>query len=94
VRGTAARTVIRGRVAGREVVTEPGTLPGAPPDGGAIDTVAVVDPPITTERGNYITTPPRCPKDRTWTMRVEFTYDGGETQLVANDTPCRKDAGR
>ena len=38
VRGNGARTVIRADVTKRRTITDAGMLPGAPPDGGSIDT--------------------------------------------------------
>jgi len=90
VRGSTARTIIRAEVTDRLTITEAGMLPGTAPDGGAIDTVDITVAGVHTERGNYITTPQRCPKDRTWTTRVRFEYDGGVAQTVPTDNPCRK----
>jgi hypothetical protein len=90
VRGTTARTIIRAEVTDRLTITEAGMLPGTAPDGGAIDKVDVTVAGVHNERGNYITTPQRCPRDRTWTARVRFEYDGGISQTVPTDNPCRK----
>ena len=94
VRDTDARTVIRADVEDRRTVTEAPMLPGIPPDGGAIDTVDVtvddVSREVDGEVRNYITTPPRCPKDRTWTARVRFVYGDGYSQTTATENPCRK----
>jgi len=97
VRGSGARTVIRADVTGRKTITNAGMLPGAPPEGGAIDTVDVtvenVSRTIDGEVRNYITTPKRCrgrKSDPHWTTRVEFTYADGVSQTVPTHTPCRK----
>lgn len=94
VRGSGARTVIRAEVTRRRTITDAPMLPGTPPDGGAIDTVDVVVDDVSRvvdgERRNYITTPRRCPKDRTWTARVRFEYDGGYSQTTGTENPCRK----
>jgi hypothetical protein len=94
VRDSGARTVVRAEVSKRRTVTEAPMLPGTPPDGGAIDTVDVtvdaVSRKVDGERRNYITTPRRCPQDRTWTARVRFEYGDGYGQTTATENPCRK----
>jgi hypothetical protein len=97
VRGTNARTVIRADVTKRTTITDAGMLPGAPPDGGAIDTVDVVvdriKRKIDGERRAYITTPPRCPRRKTWTAKVRFTYGEDYSQTVATANPCVRRRG-
>jgi hypothetical protein len=94
VRGTGARTVVRADVDGRRTVTEAPMLPGTPPDGGAIDTVDVhVDEVVRTVDGtrrSYITTPPRCPRSRTWVARVTFDYGDDYSQTVATPNRCKR----
>jgi hypothetical protein len=94
VRGSDARTVIRAEVTDRRTVTEAPILPGTPPDGGAIDTVDVtvdeVSREVDGEVRNYITTPRRCPKDRTWTAKVRFEYGDGYSQTTSTENRCRK----
>jgi hypothetical protein len=90
VRGAGARTIIRAEVTDRLTITPAGMLPGTPPEGGSIDTVDVTVEGVENERGNYITTPPRCPKDRSWTARVRFEYDGGVAQTMPTENRCRK----
>jgi hypothetical protein len=90
VRGSGARTIIRAEVTDRLTITPAGMLPGTPPEGGAIDTVDVTVEGVRNARGNYITTPPRCPKDRSWTARVRFEYDGGVAQTMPTENRCRK----
>lgn len=96
VRGSEVRTVIRTDAAPRRGTADLGMLPGAPPEGGAIDTVDVSLDAITRtidgERRNYITTPKRCrgrKDDPHWTTRVEFTYADGVTETVRTPSPCR-----
>ena len=88
IRGSETRVVVRGTVRRRKIITESPFLPGTPPDGAAIDTVVANDPPITTKRGNYITTPRRCPTRGFWLMRVRFTYDDGVTQVSRDRAAC------
>ena len=94
VRDTGARTIIRAEVTDRLTITETGMLPGAPPEGGSIDTVDVTVEGarrrVDGERRHYITTPPRCPKDRTWTARVRFEYGDGTAQTLGTENPCVK----
>ena len=97
IRDTGARTVLRADVTRRRTVTVAPFLPGTPADGGAIDTVDVevakVVRTIDGQRRAYITTPPRCPRSRTWFARVRFTYDGDYSQTVATPNGCRRRAG-
>ena len=90
VRGSGARTIIRAEVTDRLTITPAGMLPGTPPEGGAIDTVDVTVEGVRNDRGNYITTPRRCPKDRTWTARVRFEYDGDVAQTMPTENRCKK----
>jgi len=94
VRGSGARTIIRAEVTDRLTITETGMLPGTPPEGGSIDTVDVtvegVSRIVDGERRRYITTPPRCPKDRSWTARVRFEYGDGTAQTMATENKCVK----
>jgi hypothetical protein len=96
VRGGGARTVIRADVTQRKTVTEVGALPGAPPDGAAIDTVDVtvsdVSRTVGGKRRHYITTPRRCPAGRRWTARVTFVYDDGVSQTVPTVKRCTRRA--
>jgi hypothetical protein len=97
VRDTGARTVVRADVTRRRTITVAPLLPGIPPDGGAIDTVDVdvakVVRTIDGERRGYITTPPRCPRSKSWVARVRFTYDGDYSQTVPTANGCRRRAG-
>ncbi len=94
VRGTGARTVIRADVTLRRTITPVDMLPGAPPDGGAIDTVDVtvadVSRTVDGVRRHYITNPKRCPADGRWTARVSFAYEDGVTQTVPTTNRCAR----
>jgi hypothetical protein len=94
IRGTSARTVIRGQVGSNEVVTDVAMLPGTPPDGGAIDTVHIYFPPLVRDGRAYVTTPPRCPPSRRWINQVSFTYADGVTQTVDSPSPCKPPVAR
>ena len=89
VRDTTARTVIRADVKHRKTITPAGMLPGSPPDGGAIDKVNVTVAAVHSRKGNYITTPRRCPSRGFWSTRVRFTYADDVTQTVPDRTRCR-----
>jgi hypothetical protein len=89
VKPSGAHTVIRADVFARRTVTEVDMLPGSPPEGGAIDTVAIELGRIE-EDASYLTTPSRCPKRRSWVNRIRFTYADGQTQETSNEVPCRK----
>jgi hypothetical protein len=88
VRGSGARTVIRADVRRRKTITRAGRLPGAPPDGGAIDKVNLTVAAVHSRRGNYVTTPRRCPARGFWRTRVRFTYADDVTQTVPDRTRC------
>ena len=93
VRGTSARVVTRARLDGGHVlVSNAPMLPGAPPDGGSIDTVHVrlkaIARTIGGRRRAYVTTPSRCPGDGDWTNRIRFTYSDAVTQVTTNPSPC------
>jgi hypothetical protein len=94
VRGTGARTVIRADVTLRRTITVVDMLPGAPPEGGSIDTVdlevANVSRVIGGKRRNYMTTPKRCPANGQWITRVSFTYGDGVTQTVPTVNRCSR----
>ena len=94
VRGTGARTVIRADVTLRRTITEVDTLPGAPPEGGSIDTVDVrvtnVSRVVEGRRRHYITTPRRCPANGRWIARVSFSYGDGVTQTVPTANRCTR----
>lgn len=91
------RVVVRSAVGKRRIESGAPFLPGTPPDGAAIDTVAVRTPPIRRtvdgERRAYVTTPPRCPRRGFWVNRARFTYFDGVTQAVATRSPCRPGRG-
>jgi len=94
VRDTSARTVLRADVTRRRTITSAPMLPGTPPDGGAIDTVDVevlrVVRRVDGQRRAYITTPPTCPRKRTWNAKVRFEYGDDYSQIVATPNPCKR----
>ena len=89
-RPVGARLVVRASQDERQAVSEAPFLPGSPPDGAAIDTVSASFPRLVTDRGSYVTTPPRCPRKRVWRNRVRFTYADGVTQSVTTKQRCRR----
>jgi hypothetical protein len=96
IRDTGARTVVRADATRRRTITTAPLLPGTPPDGGSIDTVDVkvtrVVRTVDGVRRSYITTPPGCPRSRTWLARVRFIYGDDYSQVVATPNPCRRPA--
>ena len=88
-RDTDARVIVRAEVRRRRIITESPPLPGAPPDGAAIDTVSVHFPAISSARGNYITTPRRCPPRGYWVTKIRFRYADGVRQVERDRNPCR-----
>jgi hypothetical protein len=85
-----ARVVIRATQSERTATSEAPFLPGTLPDGAAIDVVRADFPRLVSDRGSYITTPPRCPRRRHWTNRIGFTYADGVTQTVRSASPCKR----
>ncbi len=88
------RVVVRATVTGHERISEAPFLPGTPPDGAAVDTVAVRDRVVTRRVDgivrSYVTTPPRCPPRGYWVNRTSFTYADGVTQTVRSRSRCRR----
>jgi hypothetical protein len=93
-RDSGARLVIRADVTRRKTITEATFLPGAPPDGTAVDQVDVTVDAVSALRNgvrrNYITTPPHCPKRGYWITAVRFVYSDGVGQTVKNRVGCRR----
>jgi hypothetical protein len=91
-RATGARTVVRAQVHGRRVITEAPLLPGAAPDGTAIDVARGYFPRLVRMRDGarraYVTTPGHCPARGHWTTKVRFDYHDGTTQSEATRNRC------
>jgi hypothetical protein len=91
-RKTGLRVVSRAPIQGSHLTSTAPTLPGTPPDGGAIDVVHTRFDAIAREVGGarrgYITTPSACPRGGAWTNTLAFTYADGVTQTVASQSPC------
>jgi hypothetical protein len=96
-RGSGARVVTRSEVRGGQIVNSAPTLPGTPPDGGAIDVVQVRLDSVTRKIGGarrgYVTTPGECPPSRSWSNSVTFTYADGISQTVSTASPCSSGGG-
>ncbi|HYU61969.1 MAG TPA: hypothetical protein VEK39_14515 [Solirubrobacterales bacterium] len=89
-RQSGGRLVTRSQVGERTVDSAVPFLPGTPPDGAAVDTVDLTIFAISSESGNYVTTPPKCPRRGFWVNSVHFTYDDGVTQTVTTQSPCHR----
>lgn len=91
-RQSGARVVTRSVIDGGSTVSMAPLLPGAPPDGTAIDVARVELLPISRvvdgELRSYVTTPPGCPASGEWAHSIEFTYADGATQTVDSTSPC------
>jgi len=91
-RDTGARTVVRARVRGHRVITEAPLLPGAAPDGTAIDVVRGHFPKLVRmrdgDRRAYVRTPQRCGARGYWVTRVRFAYHDGTTQTEQTRNSC------
>jgi len=91
-RATGARTVVRAQVRGNRVVTEAPLLPGAAPDGTAIDVVRGNFPKLVRMRDGhrraYVTTPEHCYARGYWVTRLRFAYHDGTTQTETTRSRC------
>jgi hypothetical protein len=83
-RGTGARLVLRGKLAGRKLTIDVPPLPGTPPEGGANRRERATF----AARGGYVTTPPACPASGFWVNRVTYTYRDGVRQTAESHSPC------
>ena len=89
-RGSGARLSSRATVEGGTLTTSAPPLPGAPPDGGAVD---IVIERLNAIPGNspghgYVVTPAKCPSSGAWTNSIRFTYADGVSQTVQTTSPC------
>ena len=75
-------TVAENRISGTIAAT-----PGGPPDfQTAVSTVDLGFPAAT----GYVTTPPRCPRDRTWSTTATYEFGDGTSEVVHDETPCAR----
>jgi hypothetical protein len=88
-RRTGARLASRATVEGRRLVSTAPPLPGAPPDGGAVDVVRERIDAVSDGARRYISTPRCCPIRGFWRNRISFTYADGVSQTVVTRAPCR-----
>jgi len=84
----ATLAVERGTMSRTRIVFEPPTTPGGPPDGETA--VSEIHWEIAGGRSAWLTTPPRCPRRRTWRSTGTFTFADGVTAAVRASTPCRR----
>ena len=68
----------------RHLVADIATFPGGPPNSTSVTNVAFT----IYQRGDYVTTPPRCPASHRWTVRARFGFDDGTTQTAQATTAC------
>lgn len=96
-RQSGTRVVTRSTINGGSTVSMAPFLPGAPPDGTAIDIARVELLPISREVDgelrSYVTTPPGCPASGEWAHSIEFTYADGVTETVQSASPCSPATG-
>lgn len=88
-RDTGNRVVTRSQVDRRRIVNNAPPLPGAPPDGAALDEVHAELDKIVDGSEAYIRTPTSCPQDRRWTNRIRFTYSDGVSQTETMGNRCQ-----
>ena len=94
MRGSDARVVIRGKIGRNTLDIENPPIPGTPPEGAAAKSQRGQFRPHSTvhagTQGNYLTTPPTCPRRGFWVNRITYTYRDGVKQTVASKSPCRR----
>ena len=89
-RDTGNRVVTRSQVDKRQIVNTAPPLPGAPPDGAALDEVHATLDRIVAGGKAYIRTPSNCPQGRRWRNKIHFTYSDGVSQKETMDNRCRR----
>ena len=74
------------------LVAHPPSPPGGPPDGRTAIRELELNVPrrIGPEGDSYVTTPPRCPRRRSWRSRGEFEFADGGATAVRDRTRCRR----
>ena len=75
-----------------KLVAHPPSPPGGPPDGRTAIRELELNVPrrIGPEGDSYVTTPPRCPRRRTWRSRGHFEFSDGGATDVRDSTRCRR----
>jgi hypothetical protein len=75
-----------------KLVAHPPSPPGGPPDGRTAIRALELNVPrrIGPEGESYITTPPRCPRRRSWRSRGHFEFNDGGATDVRDRTRCRR----
>lgn len=93
-RQSGGRLVFRAKIGERTFDLDFPLLPGTPPDGGADKSErAIFNAGSSVVEGatrNYLTTPPTCPADGNWQLKVTYTFRDGQTQSMTSATPCDK----
>ncbi len=95
-RASGAHVPVRAAVEGGTTTTNSPPLPGAPPDGGAVDVVDLgfdaISRSINGEQRAYVATPDSCPDSGAWVNTIDFTYSDGVSQTVPTSSPCTASA--
>ena len=90
IRDLGARVVLRAQVGENTIDLDVPMLPGTPPDGGAAKSQRGVWEARSSESGNFLTTPPTCPKSGFWVNRITWTYRDGTEQTAESRSPCER----
>jgi hypothetical protein len=88
--GVQTRTVTRAKVSGRTITTDVPPLPGVPPPDRytALKRFRLVVPALRRAGRFYVTTPPSCPRSRTWVFTLVFQYRDGVREVVRSPSSC------
>jgi hypothetical protein len=94
-RSPGAATVSRGTIHpdGSIEFASPTCFPALNPPGCPVDNALqlgsdVTFPPLTNERGSYLTTPPDCPEAGYWETPIRFWWADGGDDTVVTRQPC------
>jgi hypothetical protein len=76
-------------IAGSSLEAHPPAIPGGPPDGRTATKRIEMNVPAPAPGARpYLTTPPRCPPDRLWRARADFSFADGSTSSAPAAIPC------
>lgn len=95
-RSPGVATVARGTIHpdGAVEFASPTCYPALNPPGCPVDNTVqlgsdITFPPLVRDGRSYLTTPPTCPKSRTWPTPITFWWADGTVDTVVIEHPCR-----
>lgn len=92
VHGTAHPTLIVNRVElrGTTFIARPNLPPGFPPGEKTVPKESRQEIyGLSSSKGAFVTTPPKCPRSRRWVAHAAVTYDDGTVQRATSVTRCK-----